>query len=193
MRVAAPAVAPRSSSCSTRTGGRYRRLRGTGGVGDTLNRAQSSDSFDALGGLPSIASVVTGGPGTDCAEGNYDCISIYNTGQSGFDVYDGDNVAAITGKTDNAGTDQLTFDTGGSGPAFAAHSPRQRFFVFGDVVSFVCDPAAGRLLRYATYGLQAHAAGRRRRLRGRAGHRRPGPSRRARCSTSPARPRARGC
>lgn len=140
---------------ATRSGGRYRRLPAAGGGGDTLNRAQSSDSFDALGGLPSIASVATGSAGTDCANGSRDCMSVYNTGQSGFDVYERDNIAAITGTTDAAGTDQLSYDTGAPGPAFAAHSPRQRFFVFDDVVSFVCDPGAGRLLRYATYGLQS--------------------------------------
>lgn len=139
---------------STRTGGRYRRLPATGGGGDTLNRAQAADSFDALGGLPAIADVVTGAPGTDCAGGGRDCISIYNTGQAGFDVYDGDNLAAVTATTDNAGTDQLAHDSGGAGPAFAAHSPRQRFFVVDDVVSYVCDLGANRLLRYAGYGLR---------------------------------------
>lgn len=140
---------------STRTGGRYRRLRGTGGSGDTLNRAQASDTFDALGGLPDIGELDTRNAGTNCAEGNGYCISIYNTGQSGFNVYDRDNIAAVTATTDNgSGTDQLTYDTGGSGPAFAAHSPRQRFYAIDTVVSYVCDPDAGTLRRYADYGLQ---------------------------------------
>lgn len=138
----------------TRTGGRYRRLPAAGGGGDTLNRAQAADTFDVLGGLPAIAAVVTGAAGTDCAAGGRDCISIYNTGQSGFDVYAQDNVAAITAKTDNAGSDQLAYDSGGGGPAFAAHSPRQRLFVVDDVVSFVCDLGDNRLLRYASYGLR---------------------------------------
>lgn len=137
----------------TRTGGRYRRLSAAGGGGDTLNRAQAADTFDVLGGLPAIADVVTGAAGTDCANGDRDCISIYNTGQAGLDAYDGDNLAALTGKTDNAGTDQLAYDTGGAGPAFAAHSPRQRFFVVDDVVSYVCDLGDNSLWRYATYGL----------------------------------------
>lgn len=135
---------------STRTGGRYRRLRESGGGGDPLNRAQASDTFDVLGGLPEMGDVVTRGAGTDCAENNGDCISIYNTGQSGFNVYDGDNIAAIT---DKPAAHQLTYATGGSGSAFAAHSPRQRFYVIDSVVSYVCDTAAGTLLRYAEYGL----------------------------------------
>lgn len=137
----------------TRTGGRYRRLPAAGGGGDTLNRAQAADTFDVLGGLAAIADVATGAAGTDCANGDRDCISIYNTGQAGFNVYDQDNIAAITAKTDNAGTDQLAYDSGAAGPAFAAHSPRQRFFVVDDVVSYVCDLGDGRLLRYAGYGL----------------------------------------
>jgi MSHA biogenesis protein MshO len=140
---------------ATRTGGRYRRLPAPGGGGDPLNRAQPADTFDALGGLPDIGAVVAGNGGTDCANGNRDCLSIFNTGQAGFNVYDEDNIAEVTATVDTAGTDRLTFDTGGAGPAFAAHSPRQRFFVFDDVVSFVCDDGDDELLRYATYGLAA--------------------------------------
>lgn len=139
---------------STRTGGRYRRLREPGGTGEPLDRAQASDTFDALGGLPDIGDVRPRGAGTDCAEGNGDCLSIYNTGQSGFNVYDGDNIAAITAK----GANQLTYDTGTSGPAFAAHSPRQRFYAIDTVVSYVCDTAAATLRRYADYGLASTQA-----------------------------------
>jgi len=50
---------------STRTGGRYRRLPASGGGGDRLNRTQSNDTFDALGGLIDIGAVdTTGGAGT---------------------------------------------------------------------------------------------------------------------------------
>lgn len=141
---------------STRTGGRYRRLPESGGSGETLNRAQPSDDrFDVLGGLPDIDEVVTRSSGTDCAGDNGDCISIYNTSQTDFNVYAGDNIAAITGTSNNpGGSDQLAYNTGASGPAFAAHSPRQRFFVIDTVISYVCDPGDGALRRYAGYGLQ---------------------------------------
>lgn len=138
---------------STRTGGRYRRLPAGGGGGDTLNRTQSGDTFDVLGGLPGIGDVATGPAGIDCAGGNGDCISIYNTGQANFNVYDGDNVAKIVSATDNAGNDQLGYDNGGTTPAFRQHSPQQRFFVVDDVVSFICDGA--RLDRHSGYGLNA--------------------------------------
>lgn len=140
---------------STRTGGRYRRLPAGGGGGDTLNRTQSSDTFDVLGGLPGIGDVATGPAGIDCADGNGDCISIYNTGQTNFNVYDGDNVAKIVNVVDNAGNDLIGYDNGGGMPAFRQHSPQQRFFVIDDVVSFVCNDATSRMQRHSGYGLDA--------------------------------------
>mgnify|MGYP006428470919 CR=1 FL=1 len=136
---------------STRTGGRYRRLPAPGGGSDTFVPARSADSFDVLGGLPDAGTVATGGAGTSCANGAGDCVSIFNTGQPGFNAYNQENIAAITGATANS----ITYDTGGAGPAFATHSPRQRFFVVDDVVSYVCDPGTGTLLRFSTYGLQS--------------------------------------
>jgi len=141
---------------STATGGRYRRLPAPGGGGDRLNRTQSADTFDALGGLIDIGSVdASGGAGTDCAAGNGDCVSIYNTGQANFNIYDGDNIAKVTSLIDNAGTDQVGYDNGGTMPAFRQHSPQQRFFVVDDVVSFICNSATNRLARHSGYGLNA--------------------------------------
>lgn len=140
---------------TTRTGGRYRRLPAAGGGGDPLNRTQSSDTFDVLGGLPEIDNIATGGGGIDCASGGADCISIYNTGQANFDVYNNDNIAEITA-TPGAGTadptdDQITYANDGNMPAFRQHSPRQRFFVIDGVVSYICD--GGGMNRHADYGL----------------------------------------
>lgn len=141
---------------STRTGGRYRRLPAPGGGGDTLNRTQSSDTFDALGGLIDIGSVdASGAGGTDCVQGNGDCLNIFNTGQANLDVYAGDNIAKIVSLVDNPGNDQVGYDNGGITPAFRQHSPQQRFFVIDDVVSFICDTATDRLTRHSTYGLNA--------------------------------------
>lgn len=136
---------------TTRTGGRYRRLPAGGGAGDTLNRTQSSDTFDVLGGLPDSGDVMTGPGGIDCAAGTGDCISIYNTGQTNFNVYDGDNLAKVASVTANS----LGYDNGGTAPAFRQHSPQQRFFVIDDVVSFICDAATSSLQRHSGYGLDA--------------------------------------
>ena len=136
---------------TTRTGGRYRRLPAPGGGSDIFVPARSMASFDVLGGLPGAGAVATRGAGTNCANGAGDCVSVFNTGQPGFNAYNQENIAAITGATGNS----ITYDTGGAGPAFATHSPRQRFFVVDDVVSYVCDPGTGTLLRFSTYGLQS--------------------------------------
>jgi len=141
---------------STRTGGRYRRLPASGGGGDRLNRTQSNDTFDALGGLIDIGAVdTTGGAGTNCAANNGDCVSIYNTGQADYDVYARDNIARIVSAVDNAGDDLVGYDNGGTMPAFLQHSPQQRFFVVDDVVSFVCNTATNRLEHHSGYGLNA--------------------------------------
>lgn len=134
---------------TTRTGGQYRRLPAPGGGSQPLVPARSSDTFDVPGGLPDAAQVATRGAGTNCAASNGDCISVYNTAQAGFNAYLGQNIAAVIDATATT----VSYDTGAAGPAFATHSPRQRFFVVDNVVSYVCN--AGQLLRYSGYGLQA--------------------------------------
>lgn len=139
------------------TGGRYRRLPSDGGGGNVLNPAQASGTFDVLGGLP--GDVTDGAAGRACADAataTEDCIVINNTGTTGFDAYDADNVAAITDATPGSSNpDTLTFDIGGgsSPPAFPAHSSNQRFQVFDTVVSYICT--GDRINRHHDYGLDA--------------------------------------
>lgn len=141
----------------TRTGGRYRRLQPPGGGADTLDPTQASGTFDVLGGLRDGGSVQTRTAGRDCADGSGDCIVVNNTGTAGFDAYDGDTVAAITGASGlgdgDRTNDELTYDTGGTPPGFPAHSPSQRFQVLDTVVSYVCQ--GGSIDRFAGYGLNA--------------------------------------
>lgn len=138
---------------STVTSGRYRRLPAPGGGSDIFVPAQSSGSFDVLGGLLDAGSVQTRGPGTDCGTTAGHCLSVYNTGQAGFDAWSGNNIAAIT----NAGANTIGYDSGGSGPAFATHSPQQRFHVIGETVRYVCS--GGQLRRQAGFGVGGSAAG----------------------------------
>ncbi|TVQ28160.1 MAG: type II secretion system protein [Wenzhouxiangella sp.] len=133
----------------TVTGGRYRRLPEPGGGSDIFVPARSSDSFDVLGGLMDAGLVVTRAPGFDCGTAAGHCLSVYNTGQPGFNAYAGQNLAAITA----AGSNSISYDRGASGPAFATHSPQQRFFVTDSVVSYICDPASRQLRRHVGYGL----------------------------------------
>lgn len=140
----------------TLTGGRYRRHNDPNQTGDSpIRLASDQETFDVLGELPQFDEIDDSGGG-DCGTGEATCMNIYNTGQPGYDVYAGDNLARIT-ETDTAGVPgaRLEFQRTGSNsaPTFASHSPRQRFYLFDSVVSFVCDTAAGTLERHADYGL----------------------------------------
>ncbi|MFW5970232.1 MAG: PulJ/GspJ family protein [Halofilum sp. (in: g-proteobacteria)] len=134
------------------TGGRYRRYNDPDTTDDDpINLAPQTDTFDVLGGLPQYDDVGTGG--TDCGTGDATCMNIYNTGQSGFDLYAGDNLARISDQPSGPG-DKLEFTRVGSGgPTFRSHSPRQRFYLFDTVKSFVCNTANGRLTLHEGYGL----------------------------------------
>ncbi len=131
---------------STVTHGRYRRLPG-GGSNDIFVPARSSDTFDVLGGLIDSGAVKTRSAGTDCGTPAGHCLSVYNTGQPGFDAWSGENIAAIR----DADTNAIEYDSGGNGPAFATHSPQQRFHVISETVSYIC--ADGELRRFAGYGV----------------------------------------
>jgi len=135
---------------TTVTSGRYRRLPAPGGGSDIFVPAQSSDSFDVLGGLIDAGTVATRSAGTDCGTSAGHCLSVYNTGQSGFDAWSGENIAAIT----TAGAGSISYDSGG--PAFATHSPQQRFHIIDVTVRYECD--SGQLRRVAGYNLGVNPA-----------------------------------
>lgn len=141
----------------TLTGGRYRRYNDPDTANDERIRlAPTSDVFDVLGGLPNFDQVSE--DGSTCGTGDATCMNIYNTGQSGFNVYDGDNLARIS-ETNAASPpgiphQQLEFTRVGSGgPTFRSHSPRQRFYLFDTVKSFVCDTGEQELTLHGDYGL----------------------------------------
>ncbi len=120
--------------------GSYRRLPAGDGSGDTFAPARASDSFDVLGGL------------TDPAAASGRLFSVYNTGQPGFDAWDGDNLATI----DSATGDSISYTVTGSG--FKAHSPAQRFYILETPVSYICD--GNQLRRYSNYDLgESHLNG----------------------------------
>lgn len=133
---------------TTRTSGRYRRYPGDGET-DTFVPAQPAGSFHVPGGLIDAADVNAGASGA-CGTGAVDCLSVYNmpaVSQPEFSAYHGNNIARITDVT----MDSVTYDSAN----FSTHSPQQRFHVFDTVVSYICDTAAGELLRYRDYGLQS--------------------------------------
>lgn len=132
----------------TLDGGRYR-AKPSGGAGtgvcggpvaqDRLNFALTGDCFEVMGTLNNFASIDTTGT---CIDSSSDCLVIFNTGQTGADAYNGDNIANVTGATANS----ITF-TGA--PPFPYKSPRQRFFIVDTPVSFVCS--GGQITRHDDY------------------------------------------
>lgn len=137
----------------TLDGGRYRRQIGAGG--DVLDFTATTDTFDYLGPLNNLSSIVFNAAASqpDCLNNTVDCLVIFNTGQTGADAYSSDNMAALT----NATASQLAFTFAGSGGAanFPLESPRQRFFVVDKAVSFICDTGSGEINRYDGYTIAA--------------------------------------
>lgn len=119
--------------------GRYRADFGVAGAGNPLDFASSADSsFDVLG------------PAVNVAAG--DSIVVYNLGITGADAYEGTTTSRRLATT--AGSlSVVQFNPNGA--AFPFASPGSRFQVISTPVTYACDLATGRLLRYATYPIQA--------------------------------------
>ncbi len=119
--------------------GRYRADFGVAGAGDPLDFASSTDSsFDVLGPVVNVAAG--------------DSIVVYNLGIAGADAYAGTTTSRRLATT--AGSlSVVQFNPNGA--AFAFASPGSRFQVISTPVTYACDLATGRLLRYAAYPIQA--------------------------------------
>ena len=129
-------------------GGRYRKQP----IGDTLDFSATTDTFDFLAPLNNIADIIFAGAATQpqCLDGTVDCLVVFNTGQTGANAYNSDNIAAIRDVT----ATQLEFSfTGSTGSTNFLHaSPRQRFFIVDTPVSFICDALTGMdIFRYDGY------------------------------------------
>lgn len=139
--------------------GRYRRWADPGGTGPAatavFDPSASAGTFQILGGLQGIESA--GSVSAICGAGGL--LSVFNTGQPGFNAYNGENLADIQ-QIDNG---LLSYQVG-AGSGFAAHSPRQRFHVVTGPVSFVCED--GALWRYAGYALGDAVSGPRNKVAG---------------------------
>lgn len=118
----------------TRTGGRYR----TEGVG-FLDFSLATTSFAQLGPL-------SNGLGMTIVAG--DKLVIYNLGITDADAYAGDNSADII-SVNNTDPNEPVFNF--SAKQFPFESPDARFQVVAGPVSYVCDTATGKLMRYAAY------------------------------------------
>ncbi len=132
----------------TLDGGRYRAKPGGAGpivcppgpvAQDRLNFALTTDCFEVMGSLTNVGLIDTTGT---CLDSSSDCLVIFNTGQTGANAYNGDNIANVTGATANS----ITFS---GAPPFPYKSPRQRFFIVDTPVSFVCS--GGQITRHDSY------------------------------------------
>ena len=126
----------------TLDGGRYRRQ-----GANRLKFNKQSDTFEYFGTLNNLGSINVGGFGqADCLSANatVDCMVVFNTGQTGANSYNGDNIAAITAKTASTLSFNLSPVT-----KFPYESPRQRFFVVDTPVSFICS--GSQITRYYDY------------------------------------------
>jgi MSHA biogenesis protein MshO len=135
----------------TRTGGRYRASADSAGAGDFLNFAAVDNSFDMLGGLPSV---------TGQAIQAGDRVVVYNLGITGSDAYAGTNSNVVfstaAGTLANEGKINLGNGSLGSGVIrFPFASPANRFHVVSGPVTYACNPAAGTLTRVSGYTIQA--------------------------------------
>ncbi len=123
----------------TADGGRYRAY----GPGNVLDFTRiDSDGFEVLGGL-------------EAAPNSSQSLVVYNLSASGTDgnAYYGDNRSGI-----GAGSSAVLVHPA---PAikFPRSSPCQRFFIVDEPVSYVCDPVANTLTRYAGYAIAASQSG----------------------------------
>lgn len=133
----------------TLDGGRYRRQ-----GANRLKFNKQADSFEYFGVLNNLLDIDTGGTGqSDCysAAATVDCLVVFNTGQSGANAYNRENLAAITATVAGPPT-QLSFNLSPVG-RFPNESPRQRFYVVDTPVSFVC--AGTEVMRHFDYLIEA--------------------------------------
>lgn len=117
--------------------GRYRTETGTSTTDDPLDFSAADGSFDVLGPPVTVASG--------------DKIVVFNMGQPGASVYDAAPTNAYSPNT--FGTlSKIGFAT----PVqFSYPSPGNRFQVVRTAVSYACDLAQGRLMRYSGYAIAA--------------------------------------
>ncbi|MGR8918533.1 MAG: type II secretion system protein [Gammaproteobacteria bacterium] len=152
----------------TRTGGRYRARIDPGMASDELDFTTTDTSFDVLGTLKNFGQICAGtspscGGGAAStaacmASAAVDCLVIYNTGQPAdcsllaagrTNAYCGDNVAGVDVADVAGGTLSFVIDT----TQFPLPSPNQRFHIIDTPVTYLCDTANRRLLRYDGYAI----------------------------------------
>ena len=140
-------------------GGRYRAAPGNDGgapVTDVL-RFVTDTSFAVVG--PLDYSGFTTGTAGDCVDNDASCVVVYNTGLSGTDAWNGDNIATLAAGSSASTINFINTEFSGGGSSFPSASPGQRFFLVDTPIKYMCNPAAstagapagGNIQRYQNF------------------------------------------
>ena len=127
-----------------RTGGRYRAVSDSSGLGDVLDFSLADTAFDFLQPLSVL---------TDEGILNTDRVVINNLGYLGYDAYNGDNTSLISSTA--AGTLANEGRINFAAKKFPEPSPGNRYQVISGPVTYGCDTATGLITRYSGYAIAA--------------------------------------
>jgi len=135
-------------------GVRYRERPPPGNPDRRLDFSQPDDAFNAIGGFTQVAKPFS-------STSHY--LSIYNVGVPGANAYELANVITPPGTQIDIDADTTPGeDNVRLSPAFRFEygSPGQRLFLVDGPVTWLCDPVAGTLRRYAVYAIATNQADR---------------------------------
>ena len=128
----------------TRTGGRYRAVSDSSGLGDVLDFSAADTAFDTSQPLSVL---------TDEVILNTDRVVIYNLGIPGADAYNGDNTSLISSTAAGALANEGRINF--AAKQFPLASPGNRYQVISGPVTYGCDTATGLITRYWGYAIAA--------------------------------------
>lgn len=139
---------------NTVDGARYRDRPPPGNPSKRLRFTAADDAFNSIGGFRNIAQPFSS---------NTHYLSIYNVGVPGADAYELANVITPPGTQIDIDADTTPGeDNVRISPAFKFEfaSPGQRVFLVDGPVTYLCDGAAGTLVRYSNYTVTSDQADR---------------------------------
>ena len=144
VRVSTVGTATYVEFLQTRTGGRYRAVSDSTGLGDVLDFLAADTAFDTSQPLSVL---------TDEVILNTDRVVIYNLGIPGADAYNGDNTSLISSTAAGALANEGRINF--AAKQFPLASPGNRYQVISGPVTYGCDTATGLITRYWGYAIAA--------------------------------------
>ena len=144
VRVSTVGTATYVEFLQTRTGGRYRAVSDSTGLGDVLDFSAADTAFDTSQPLSVL---------TDEVILNTDRVVIYNLGIPGADAYNGDNTSLISSTAAGALANEGRINF--AAKQFPLASPGNRYQVISGPVTYGCDTATGLITRYWGYAIAA--------------------------------------